>query len=116
MKVYMKLVMIMELVNFATSKKLRVKSTMFPHRNIHKFTLLYMLNFVICWLLFIVCWCTFKEIIVSWKDQAFDIECTAMYIVTPVSLMFLELSWNQWGRLWMSVKVQESKQDKQVML
>jgi hypothetical protein len=26
------------LVNFATSKKLRVKSTMFPHRNIHKYT------------------------------------------------------------------------------
>jgi hypothetical protein len=25
-------------VNFATSKNLRVKSTMFPHRNIHKFT------------------------------------------------------------------------------
>jgi endonuclease/exonuclease/phosphatase family metal-dependent hydrolase len=26
------------LVNFATSKHLRVKSTMFPHRNIHKYT------------------------------------------------------------------------------
>jgi hypothetical protein len=26
------------LVNFATSKILRVKSTMFPHRNIHKYT------------------------------------------------------------------------------
>jgi hypothetical protein len=25
------------LVNFATSKNLRVKSTMFPHRNIHKY-------------------------------------------------------------------------------
>jgi hypothetical protein len=25
-------------VNFATSKNLRVKSTMFPHRNIHKYT------------------------------------------------------------------------------
>jgi hypothetical protein len=25
-------------VNFATSKNLIVKSTMFPHRNIHKFT------------------------------------------------------------------------------
>jgi hypothetical protein len=25
-------------VNFATSKTLRVKSTMFPHRNIHKYT------------------------------------------------------------------------------
>jgi hypothetical protein len=25
-------------VNFGTSKNLRVKSTMFPHRNIHKFT------------------------------------------------------------------------------
>ncbi|PNF41609.1 hypothetical protein B7P43_G10463 [Cryptotermes secundus] len=40
MRVCMKLVMIMELrvVNFATSKNLTVKSTMFPHRNIHKFT------------------------------------------------------------------------------
>jgi hypothetical protein len=28
------------LVNFATSKNLRVKSTMFPHRNIHNYTLL----------------------------------------------------------------------------
>jgi hypothetical protein len=27
-----------ELVNFATSKNLVVKSTMFPHRNIHKYT------------------------------------------------------------------------------
>jgi hypothetical protein len=26
------------LVNFATSKNLIVKSTMFPHRNIHKYT------------------------------------------------------------------------------
>jgi hypothetical protein len=26
------------LVSFATSKNLRVKSTMFPHRNIHKYT------------------------------------------------------------------------------
>ena len=26
------------LVNFATSKNLVVKSTMFPHRNIHKYT------------------------------------------------------------------------------
>jgi hypothetical protein len=26
------------LVNFATSKNLRVKNTMFPHRNIHKYT------------------------------------------------------------------------------
>jgi hypothetical protein len=26
------------LVNFATSKNLRVQSTMFPHRNIHKYT------------------------------------------------------------------------------
>jgi hypothetical protein len=26
------------LVNFATSKNLRVRSTMFPHRNIHKYT------------------------------------------------------------------------------
>jgi hypothetical protein len=26
------------LVNFAASKTLRVKSTMFPHRNIHKYT------------------------------------------------------------------------------
>jgi endonuclease/exonuclease/phosphatase family metal-dependent hydrolase len=26
------------LVNFATSKNLRVKSAMFPHRNIHKYT------------------------------------------------------------------------------
>ena len=26
------------LVNFATSKNLDVKSTMFPHRNIHKYT------------------------------------------------------------------------------
>jgi hypothetical protein len=26
------------LVNFATSKNLRVKSTMFPHRKIHKYT------------------------------------------------------------------------------
>jgi hypothetical protein len=26
------------IVNFATSKNLRVKSMMFPHRNIHKYT------------------------------------------------------------------------------
>jgi endonuclease/exonuclease/phosphatase family metal-dependent hydrolase len=26
------------LVNFASSKNLRIKSTMFPHRNIHKYT------------------------------------------------------------------------------
>jgi hypothetical protein len=39
MKVYKKLVMITELVvNFATSKNLWVKSTMIPHRNIHKDT------------------------------------------------------------------------------
>jgi hypothetical protein len=35
MKDFMKLVMIME---FATSKNLRVKSMMFPNRNIHKYT------------------------------------------------------------------------------
>jgi hypothetical protein len=29
------------LVNFATSKNLRVKSTMFPHRNIHTYTYTY---------------------------------------------------------------------------
>jgi hypothetical protein len=28
----------LKLVNFATSKNLRVKSTMFPHRNINKYT------------------------------------------------------------------------------
>jgi hypothetical protein len=38
MKVYTELVMIMELVNFATAKNLEVKSTIFPHCNIHKFT------------------------------------------------------------------------------
>jgi hypothetical protein len=40
MRVFAKLVMIMDLrvVNFATSKNLIVKSTMFPHRNIHKVT------------------------------------------------------------------------------
>jgi hypothetical protein len=27
-----------KVVNFATSKNLRVNSTMFPHRNIHKYT------------------------------------------------------------------------------
>jgi hypothetical protein len=27
-----------KLVNFATSKNLRIKSAMFPHRNIHKYT------------------------------------------------------------------------------
>jgi hypothetical protein len=30
--------MIMELVNFATPKNHRVKSTMYPHRSIHKYT------------------------------------------------------------------------------
>jgi hypothetical protein len=40
MRVYTKIVMIMELrvVNFATSKNLTDKSMMFPHCNIHKFT------------------------------------------------------------------------------
>jgi hypothetical protein len=39
MKVYTKLVMIMDrLINFVTSENLRVKSTMFPHHNIHKYT------------------------------------------------------------------------------
>jgi hypothetical protein len=38
MKVYAKLVKIMELINFASSRNLRVKSTMFPHRNFHKYT------------------------------------------------------------------------------
>jgi hypothetical protein len=40
-KVYTKLVMMMELVlvNFATSKNLTVRSIMFPIHNIHKFTL-----------------------------------------------------------------------------
>jgi hypothetical protein len=40
MRVHTKLVMIMELtvVNFAKSKNLVVKSTMFPHRSIHKYT------------------------------------------------------------------------------
>jgi endonuclease/exonuclease/phosphatase family metal-dependent hydrolase len=28
----------MKLVNFATSKNIRVKSTLFPHHNIHKYT------------------------------------------------------------------------------
>jgi hypothetical protein len=37
-RVYMKLVMIMELVNFAASKNLFVKSIMFLNHNIHKFT------------------------------------------------------------------------------
>jgi hypothetical protein len=39
MKMYMKLVMIMEfgVVNCATSKNLTVKCTMFPHLNIHKY-------------------------------------------------------------------------------
>jgi hypothetical protein len=37
MKVYTKLIVIMEL-HFATSKNLIVKSSMFPHRNIHKYT------------------------------------------------------------------------------
>jgi hypothetical protein len=40
MSVYMRIVMIMVLKqeNFATSKDLVVKSTMFLHRNIHKYT------------------------------------------------------------------------------
>jgi hypothetical protein len=39
MRVYMKLVMIMvRVINFATSNDLTVKSTIFPHHNIHKFT------------------------------------------------------------------------------
>jgi hypothetical protein len=42
MRVHTKLVMIMELslphVNIATSKNLVVKSTIFPHRSIHKYT------------------------------------------------------------------------------
>jgi hypothetical protein len=40
MRVYMRIAMIIALrvVNFATSKNLVVKSTMFPHRNIHKYT------------------------------------------------------------------------------
>jgi hypothetical protein len=40
MRVYMRIVMIMVLrvVNFAKSKNLFVMSTMFPHRNIHKYT------------------------------------------------------------------------------
>jgi hypothetical protein len=38
MKVYMKLVIIMELVlNSATYKNISVKSIMFPHHNIHKY-------------------------------------------------------------------------------
>jgi hypothetical protein len=38
-RVYMTLVMIcVRIVNFASSKNLTVKSTMFPRRNIHKFT------------------------------------------------------------------------------
>jgi len=37
MRVCIRIVMIMVLVNFATSKNL-VKSTMFPHRDIHKYT------------------------------------------------------------------------------
>jgi hypothetical protein len=57
------------LVNFATSKNLTVKTTMSPHHNIHKFTLLYMLNFVTLLLLLIVCVLIYmyscKEIIVS---------------------------------------------------
>jgi endonuclease/exonuclease/phosphatase family metal-dependent hydrolase len=40
MRVHTKLVMIVELrvVNFATSENLVVKSTMIPHRSIHKYT------------------------------------------------------------------------------
>jgi hypothetical protein len=40
MKVYMKLVMIVDVrvINLVTSKNLIVKSTMFQHHNIHKFT------------------------------------------------------------------------------
>jgi hypothetical protein len=37
MKVYMKLVMIVKAVNFATSNDLTIESTMFPHHNIHKY-------------------------------------------------------------------------------
>jgi hypothetical protein len=37
MRVYMKIVIIMGL-EFATSKNLVVKSKLFPHRNIHKYT------------------------------------------------------------------------------
>jgi hypothetical protein len=32
------MIMVLRVVNFATSKDLVVKSTMFPHRNIHKYT------------------------------------------------------------------------------
>jgi hypothetical protein len=32
---------VVRVVNFATSKNLIVKSTMFPHRNVHKFTWTY---------------------------------------------------------------------------
>jgi hypothetical protein len=38
MKVYISNDNGIRVVNFATSKNLRVKSTMFPHRNIHKYT------------------------------------------------------------------------------
>jgi len=38
MRVYNRIVMMMMLVNFPTSKNLVVKSTVFAHRNIHKYT------------------------------------------------------------------------------
>jgi hypothetical protein len=37
-KYHKKILLGVRLVNFATSKNLRVKSTMFPHRNIYKYT------------------------------------------------------------------------------
>jgi len=37
-RVYVRIVMIMVLVNFATSKNLVVKGTMFPNRNTYKYT------------------------------------------------------------------------------
>jgi len=40
MRVYIRILIItgVKTVNFATSKNLAVKSMMFPHRNIHKYT------------------------------------------------------------------------------
>jgi hypothetical protein len=40
MEVYTELEMVMELIviNFVTSNNLAVKSTTFPHHNVHKFT------------------------------------------------------------------------------
>jgi len=38
MRVFFRIVMIMELVNVATSENLVVNSTIFPHRNIYKYT------------------------------------------------------------------------------